>query len=101
MCFLKCICLDRKELLELNNLLSAPFSFMLWRSTELHSGVGGCCVRPRTRWRDYLSQLAWNHLRTLTLPEELLEDVAGAALLPRLLPPQLRAGWTAKSQIAK
>ena len=45
--------------------------------------------RPRTRWRDYVSQLAWERLGIL--PEELVE-VAGErrvwASLLRLLPPR-------------
>ena len=43
--------------------------------------------RPRTRWRDYVSQLAWEHIRT---PRKELDKVAGErevwAILLRLLP---------------
>ena len=40
--------------------------------------------RPRTRWRDYISWLAWDHLG---IPRDEFEEVAGerdgcAALLP-------------------
>jgi len=45
--------------------------------------------RPRTRWRDYVSQLAWERLR---IPPEELEEVAGErevwASLLKLLPPR-------------
>ncbi|KAK3548138.1 hypothetical protein QTP70_004870 [Hemibagrus guttatus] len=45
--------------------------------------------RPRTRWRDYVSQLAWARL---WVPPEELEDVSGErevwASLLRLLPPR-------------
>uniref|UniRef100_A0A672GMW1 DDE Tnp4 domain-containing protein n=1 Tax=Salarias fasciatus TaxID=181472 RepID=A0A672GMW1_SALFA len=48
--------------------------------------------RPRTRWRDYVSRLAWERLGIL--PEE-LEEVSGDrevwASLLRLLPPQCSA----------
>ena len=44
--------------------------------------------RPRTRWRDYVSRLAWEHLG---IPLEELDEVAGErkvwASLLRLLPP--------------
>ncbi|KAK3512930.1 hypothetical protein QTP70_029086, partial [Hemibagrus guttatus] len=44
--------------------------------------------RPRTRWRDYVSRLAWEHLG---VPLEELEEVSGErevwASLLRLLPP--------------
>ncbi|KAI3369559.1 hypothetical protein L3Q82_007768 [Scortum barcoo] len=50
--------------------------------------------RPRTRWRDYVSRLAWERLG---IPPEELEEVSGVrevwASLLRLLPP--RPGpWT-------
>ena len=45
--------------------------------------------RPRTRWRDYVSRLAWEHLG---IPREELDEVAGErevwASLLRLLPPR-------------
>ena len=45
--------------------------------------------RPRTRWRDYVSQLAWERLG---VPQEELVEVAGErevwASLVRLLPPR-------------
>ncbi|KAI3354170.1 hypothetical protein L3Q82_018712 [Scortum barcoo] len=45
--------------------------------------------RPRTRWRDYVSQLAWERLG---VPPEELEEVSGVrevwASLLRLLPPR-------------
>ncbi|KAK0145331.1 putative uncharacterized transposon-derived protein F52C9.6 [Merluccius polli] len=45
--------------------------------------------RPRTRWRDYVSRLAWEHLG---IPQEELDEVAGErevwASLLRLLPPR-------------
>ncbi|KAK0143194.1 Craniofacial development protein 2 [Merluccius polli] len=45
--------------------------------------------RPRTRWRDYVSRLAWEHLG---IPQEELAEVAGErevwASLLRLLPPR-------------
>ncbi|TWW64245.1 hypothetical protein D4764_03G0012530 [Takifugu flavidus] len=45
--------------------------------------------RPRTRWRDYVSRLAWE---CLGIPPDKLEKVAGErevwASLLRLLPPQ-------------
>lgn len=93
--FLKCVCWERKELLELNNLLSAQFSFMLWRSTELHSGVGGggmlCQTENLLEGLLIPAGLEPPQNPNPTPPEELLEDVAGAALLS-LLPSQLRAG---------
>ena len=45
--------------------------------------------RPRTRWRDYISQLAWERLGVL--PEELVEAAEGRevwASLLKLLPPR-------------
>ncbi|KAK3511307.1 hypothetical protein QTP70_000398 [Hemibagrus guttatus] len=49
--------------------------------------------RPRTRWRDYVSRLAWERLG---VPPEELEDVSGErevwASLLRLLPPQPGSG---------
>ena len=45
--------------------------------------------RPRTRWRDYVSRLAWERLG---IPREELDEVAGErevwASLLRLLPPR-------------
>ncbi|TWW57668.1 hypothetical protein D4764_07G0003870 [Takifugu flavidus] len=45
--------------------------------------------RPRTRWRDYVSRLAWERLG---IPPDELEEVAGErevwASLLRLLPPR-------------
>ena len=45
--------------------------------------------RPRTRWRDYVSRLAWERLG---VPPEELEEVSGVrevwASLLRLLPPR-------------
>ncbi|KAI3355940.1 hypothetical protein L3Q82_004487 [Scortum barcoo] len=45
--------------------------------------------RPRTRWRDYVSRLAWERLG---IPPEELEEVSGVrevwASLLRLLPPR-------------
>ena len=45
--------------------------------------------RPRTRWRDYVSRLAWERLG---IPQEELDEVAGErevwASLLRLLPPR-------------
>ncbi|GAA6065116.1 uncharacterized protein LOC111191400, partial [Tachysurus ichikawai] len=45
--------------------------------------------RPRTRWRDYVSRLAWERLG---IPPEELEEVSGErevwASLLRLLPPR-------------
>ncbi|TWW57297.1 hypothetical protein D4764_07G0000160 [Takifugu flavidus] len=45
--------------------------------------------RPRTRWRDYVSQLVWERLG---IPPDELEEVAGErevwASLLRLLPPR-------------
>ncbi|TWW71551.1 hypothetical protein D4764_16G0000480 [Takifugu flavidus] len=45
--------------------------------------------RPRTRWRDYVSRLAWERLG---IPPDVLEEVAGErevwASLLRLLPPR-------------
>ena len=45
--------------------------------------------RPRTRWRDYVSRLAWERLG---IPQEELDQVAGErevwASLIRLLPPR-------------
>ena len=45
--------------------------------------------RPSTRWRDYVSRLAWEHLG---IPREELDEVAGErevwASLLRLLPPR-------------
>ncbi|TWW55291.1 hypothetical protein D4764_09G0003400 [Takifugu flavidus] len=45
--------------------------------------------RPRTRWRDYVSQLAWERLG---IPPDEVEEVAGErevwASLLRLLPPR-------------
>ncbi|KAK0147912.1 hypothetical protein N1851_012373 [Merluccius polli] len=47
--------------------------------------------RPRTRWRDYVSRLAWERLG---IPREELDEVAGErevwASLLRLLPPVTR-----------
>jgi len=40
--------------------------------------------RPRKRWRDYVSRLAWERLG---VPPEELEEVAGDSLL-KLLPPR-------------
>ncbi|TWW67452.1 R2DM Retrovirus-related Pol polyprotein from type II retrotransposable element [Takifugu flavidus] len=49
--------------------------------------------RPRTRWRDYVSRLAWERLG---IPPDELEEVAGErevwASLLRLLPPATRPG---------
>ncbi|KAK3527104.1 hypothetical protein QTP86_010820 [Hemibagrus guttatus] len=49
--------------------------------------------RPRTRWRDYVSWLAWEHPR---VPPEELEEVSGErevwASLLRLLPPRPVSG---------
>ncbi|KAK3562555.1 hypothetical protein QTP86_002034 [Hemibagrus guttatus] len=49
--------------------------------------------RPRTRWRDYVSRLAWEHLG---VPPEELEEVSGErevwASLLRLLPPRPGSG---------
>ena len=45
--------------------------------------------RPRTRWRDYISRLAWERLGVL--PEELVEVAEGRevwASLLKLLPPR-------------
>ncbi|KAI3362067.1 hypothetical protein L3Q82_012215 [Scortum barcoo] len=48
--------------------------------------------RPRTRWRDYVSRLAWERLG---VPPEELEEVSGVrevwASLLRLLPPRTRS----------
>ncbi|TWW80480.1 hypothetical protein D4764_01G0002950 [Takifugu flavidus] len=48
--------------------------------------------RPRTRWRDYVSRLAWERLG---IPPDELEEVAGErevwASLLRLLPPNMAA----------
>ncbi|KAK0146714.1 hypothetical protein N1851_013922 [Merluccius polli] len=45
--------------------------------------------RPRTRWRDHVSRLAWERLG---IPREVLDEVAGEgevwASLLRLLPPR-------------
>ncbi|KAK0132808.1 LINE-1 reverse transcriptase [Merluccius polli] len=53
---------------------------------RLPGGPGG---RPRTRWRDYVSRLAWERLG---IPQEELAEVAGErevwASLLRLLPPR-------------
>ncbi|KAI3351538.1 hypothetical protein L3Q82_020382 [Scortum barcoo] len=59
--------------------------------------------RPRTRWRDYVSRLAWERLG---VPPEELEEVSGVrevwASLLRLLPPsdptrsrikRMKNGW--------
>ena len=49
--------------------------------------------RPRTRWRDYVSRLAWERLG---IPPEELEEVSGVrevwASLLRLLPPRPGSG---------
>ncbi|TWW68536.1 hypothetical protein D4764_19G0003340 [Takifugu flavidus] len=46
-------------------------------------------VRPRTRWRDYISRLAWEQLG---VPPEELKEVVGEravwASLLKLLPPR-------------
>ena len=50
--------------------------------------------RPRTRWRDYVSRLAWERLG---VPLEELDEVAGErevwASLLRLLPPRPDPGY--------
>lgn len=46
-----------------------------WRSFGQVWQERAPCGRLRTRWRDYLSQLSLKHLR---IPQEELEDVAGA-----------------------
>ncbi|KAI3363541.1 hypothetical protein L3Q82_012143 [Scortum barcoo] len=66
------------------------------RSLRDRGGVPGVCPtgrrprgRPRTRWRDYVSRLAWERLG---IPLEELEEVSGVrevwASLLRLLPPR-------------
>jgi len=62
------------------------FPFEVFRACPTGRRTQG---RPRTRWRDYKSRLAWDHLRIL---QEELEGVAGekdvwGALLG-LLPPR-------------
>ncbi|KAI3365316.1 hypothetical protein L3Q82_010406, partial [Scortum barcoo] len=67
----------------------APLDASLGRCSRRVPPGEGPVGRPRTRWRDYVSRLAWERLG---IPPEELEEVSGVrevwASLLRLLPPR-------------
>ena len=84
------LCVERSQMKWLGHLIRMPPGRLpgeVFRARPTGRRPRG---RPRTRWRDYVSRLAWECLR---IPWEELDEVAGEreiwASLLRLLPPDL------------
>ena len=83
------LCVERSQMRWLRHLVRMPPGRLpgeVFRARPTGRRPRG---RPRTRWRDYVSRLAWERLG---IPQEELDEVAGErevwTSLLRLLPPQ-------------
>ena len=87
------LCIERSQMRWLGHLVRMPPGRLpgeMFRARPTGRRPRG---RPRTRWRDYVSRLAWERLG---IPQEELDEVAGErkvwAPLLRLLPPRPNPG---------
>ena len=82
------LCVERSQLRWFGHLVRMPPGSFPWRRSR-HVQLGEATGRPRTRWRDYISTLAWEHLG---IPQSELADIAGKRevweTLLELLPPR-------------
>ncbi|KAK0147969.1 putative uncharacterized transposon-derived protein F52C9.6 [Merluccius polli] len=83
------LCIERSQMRWLGHLVRMPPGRLPGEVFRAHPTGRRPRGRPRTRWRDYVSRLAWERLG---IPQEELDEVAGErevwASLLRLLPPR-------------